>query len=157
MRGAHVEHAFHVRDAGRVEAQQLVERPRKLPSRKEGVRCGARYGPRGGRASASCSARVACTGGGSGCECWGGYRACAERTMNMRFMSVTLDVSKLSGRLNADACCRVKRRACDTGRGASRDAGERGPAAAHERYARREGPAVKAGGYRACALSARGT
>eukprot|EP00964_Phaeocystis_antarctica_P009640 scaffold5248_cov49-Phaeocystis_antarctica.AAC.3 len=50
MRGAHVEHAVHVRDAGRVEAQRLVERRRVLPSRKEGVRCGARCGPRvGGR------------------------------------------------------------------------------------------------------------
>eukprot|EP00964_Phaeocystis_antarctica_P102580 scaffold67915_cov54-Phaeocystis_antarctica.AAC.1 len=30
-------------------------------------------------------------------------------------------------------------------------AGKRGPAAAHERHARREGPAVEAGGARACA------
>ena len=30
-----------------------------------------------------------------------------ERTMNMLSMSVTLDVSKLSGWLNADAPCRV--------------------------------------------------
>eukprot|EP00964_Phaeocystis_antarctica_P072475 scaffold44333_cov59-Phaeocystis_antarctica.AAC.3 len=33
-------------------------------------------------------------------------------------MSVTLEVSKLSGWLNADAPCRVERRACDAGRGA---------------------------------------
>ena len=45
----------------------------------------------------------------------GGSRACAERTMNMRFMVVTLDVSKLSGWLNADACCRVERRAYGAG------------------------------------------
>ena len=32
-----------------------------------------------------------------------------------------------------------------------REAGGRGPAAAHERNARREGPALKAGGARACA------
>eukprot|EP00964_Phaeocystis_antarctica_P024099 scaffold13486_cov55-Phaeocystis_antarctica.AAC.3 len=70
MRGAHEEHVAHVRDAGRVEAQQLVELRRELPSRKEGVRCGARCGP---------------------------------------------------------------------------GARERGPAAAHERHARGEGPAVKAG------------
>eukprot|EP00964_Phaeocystis_antarctica_P013181 scaffold7220_cov45-Phaeocystis_antarctica.AAC.2 len=84
MRGAHVEHVAHVRDAGRVEAQRLVERRRFLPSRKAGVRCGARCGP---------------------------------------------------------------------------GAGERGPAAAHERHARREDPAMKAGGARACghARSARGT
>ena len=36
-------------------------------------------------------------------------RARAERTQNMFCMSVTLDVSKLSGWLNADAICRVKR------------------------------------------------
>eukprot|EP00964_Phaeocystis_antarctica_P066235 scaffold40008_cov50-Phaeocystis_antarctica.AAC.3 len=36
----------------------------------------------------------------------------------MASMFVTLDVSKLSGWLNADACCRVERRACDAGRGA---------------------------------------
>ena len=35
----------------------------------------------------------------------------------MPFMSVTLDVSKLSGWLNASADCRVERRACDAGRG----------------------------------------
>ena len=50
----------------------------------------------------------------------GGYRACAERTLNMWSMVVTLDVSKLSGWLNADASCRVERRACDAGRGVGR-------------------------------------
>ena len=35
-RGAHVEHAVHVRDLGSVEAERVVERPRVLPSRKEG-------------------------------------------------------------------------------------------------------------------------
>jgi hypothetical protein len=33
-----------------------------------------------------------------------------ERTTNMPCMVVTLDVSKLSGWLNADACCRVEGR-----------------------------------------------
>ena len=51
-----------------------------------------------------------------------GARACAERTWNMASMVVTLDVSKLSGWLNADASCRVERRACDVGRGAAREA-----------------------------------
>jgi len=37
-------------------------------------------------------------------------------------MVVTLDVSKLSDWLNADARCRVERRACDEGRGAAREA-----------------------------------
>ena len=45
----------------------------------------------------------------------GGARACAERTANMPRMVVTLDVSKLSGWLNADARCRVERRVCDAG------------------------------------------
>ena len=50
-----------------------------------------------------------------------GGRARAERTRNMRCMVVTLDVSKLSGWLNADAFCRVERRACDAERGAARE------------------------------------
>jgi len=36
-------------------------------------------------------------------------RARAERTPNIPAMSVTLDVSRLSGWLNADAHCRVER------------------------------------------------
>ena len=36
-------------------------------------------------------------------------RARAERTINISSMYVTLDVSKLSGWLNADAPCRVER------------------------------------------------
>ena len=51
-----------------------------------------------------------------------GARVRAERTRNIRNMSVTLDVSKLSGWLNADAYYRVERRACDAGRGAAREA-----------------------------------
>jgi hypothetical protein len=39
-RGAHGEHVVHVRDAGGVEAQWLVEGRRALPSRREGMRCG---------------------------------------------------------------------------------------------------------------------
>ena len=38
----------------------------------------------------------------------------------MPLMSVTLDVSKLSGWLNADARCRVERRAYDAERGVGR-------------------------------------
>ena len=38
-------------------------------------------------------------------------RGRAERTENMPFMLVTLDVSRLSGWLNADALCRVGREA----------------------------------------------
>jgi hypothetical protein len=48
-------------------------------------------------------------------------------------MSVTLEVSRLSGWLNADAPCRVEGRGtctCDAGRGARREAGGCGVAAA---------------------------
>ena len=37
-------HLARVRDAGRVEAHRLVEGLRELPSRKQGMRCGARCG-----------------------------------------------------------------------------------------------------------------
>ena len=47
-----------------------------------------------------------------------------ERTKNMNCMSLTLEVSQLSGWLKAFAFCRVEGRACDAGgRGASREAG----------------------------------
>ena len=42
-----------------------------------------------------------------------GGRARAERTQNMLSMSVTLDVSQLSGWLNAYVRCRVARKAYD--------------------------------------------
>ena len=51
-----------------------------------------------------------------------GPRAHAERTENMFAASVTLDMSKLSAWLNADAYCRVNRRTCDAGRGTAREA-----------------------------------
>eukprot|EP00964_Phaeocystis_antarctica_P057078 scaffold33736_cov50-Phaeocystis_antarctica.AAC.2 len=115
MYGAHLQHAAHVRDAGRVEAQRLVERRRALPSRKESVRCRARCGPRaGGRGPAAAHERHA-RREGPAVKAGGGYGACAERTLNMRYMVVTLDVSKLSGWLKADAYCRVEKRAYDAG------------------------------------------
>ena len=58
-----------------------------------------------------------------------GARARAERTPNMYFMSVTLDVSRLSGWLNATALCRVERRAYDAGRRAGRESEGRGAVA----------------------------
>ena len=60
----------------------------------------------------------------------------------MKPMVVTLEVSKLSGWLNALAYCRVEGRACDAGgRGASREAG--GPVVwwrHNKRHARGKGP-----------------
>ena len=56
-RGAHGEHVVHVRDAGGVPAQRLVECLRNLPSPREGTRCRARCALGGRRA----------WGGGGGC------------------------------------------------------------------------------------------
>ena len=47
----------------------------------------------------------------------------AKCTLSMERMSVTRDVSKLSGWLNSSARCRVERRALDMGRGVDREAG----------------------------------
>ena len=58
--------------------------------------------------------------GGPDSRLWGA-RARVERTKNMPYMSVTLDVSKLSGWLNAFANCRVERRACNVGSGTARE------------------------------------
>jgi hypothetical protein len=89
----------------------------------EGMRCG------GGEVRAGRREGLWCGGGttsgmhGARLKAWG-PRARAERTANMASMVVTLEVSKLSGWLEADAPCRVEGRACDAGgRGASREAG----------------------------------
>ena len=63
--GVHVEHGVHGRDAGRVEAQRLVERLCFLPSRKGAYHVGrgrAGGGERGGAAVA----HAACKGGSTG-------------------------------------------------------------------------------------------
>ena len=50
-RGAHVEHTNHARDAGRVDAERLVERNRVLLGQMQGIRSGAKmWGTGGGRA-----------------------------------------------------------------------------------------------------------
>jgi len=117
-RGAHVEHVAHVRDAGGVEAQRPVEGVRLLPSRREGMRCGGeRCEPGGGRAWGVVARHTrGMHGEQARLKAWG-PRARAERTQNMVFMLVTLEVSKLSGWLKALAYCRVEGRACDAGRG----------------------------------------
>jgi hypothetical protein len=82
-----------------------------------GMRCGTRCGPRGGRAWGG--------GGASGVhgekarlKAWGARgRGRAERTVNMPYMVVTLDVSKFSGWLNFCTPCQPKGGACDMGRG----------------------------------------
>ena len=47
----------------------------------------------------------------------------AGRTRKMLLIAVTLDVSKLSGWLNAVALCRFETRAYEAGQGAGREAG----------------------------------
>ena len=69
---------------------------------KEGIRCGARCASGGGRRRAT-AVHAAC-GGGLDCRFGAGHGE--ERTPNMALMSVTLEVSKLSSWLNADANCR---------------------------------------------------
>ena len=71
-RGAHHEHAFHVRDVGRVEAQRLVEHGRALPSRKEGMQRRARCGSGGGMEWRRRERRVH---GEGPTECWGPWHA----------------------------------------------------------------------------------
>ena len=98
---------LHGRDAGRVEAQRLVERRRVLPSRKGkhkksgNWRAGTRAGVGAAAAQAGCRQRTRVR------RLLAGARA--ERTRNMLCMFVTLDVSQLSGWLNAYASCRVER------------------------------------------------
>ena len=102
-RGAHLEHGEHAPYLGRVEAERLVERRRGLPSRKTGMRRGKRCGPGGVWALRWWRRnRHALGWPESRLE----VRARAERTRNILYMSMTLDVSKLSGWLNDTAPCR---------------------------------------------------
>eukprot|EP00964_Phaeocystis_antarctica_P128455 scaffold92250_cov61-Phaeocystis_antarctica.AAC.8 len=100
--GAHREHLVHVLDARGVEAQRLVERRRLLPSRKESthtVRGELRPGRR--REAAGNGGARSVHRGGLDCGLGAGHGE--GRTRNMRSMFVTLEVSKLSGWLNATA------------------------------------------------------
>ena len=115
--GAHVEHPAHARDLGRVEAERLVERRRVLPSQKARACDAGRGAPR----ALGCGGDAIGAHGEGPTQGWGGS-AGAERTLSMSCMFVTLDVSKLSGWLNADADCRVEGQACDVGRRAAREA-----------------------------------
>ena len=79
-------------------------------------------------------------------KAWG-PRARAERTGNMPHMVVTLEVSKFSGWLKADAPCRVEGRACDAGGERCEPGGGRAWGAvveAHKRHARGEQARLKA-------------
>ena len=63
--GAHIKHGLHGGDAGRVEAQRLVERRRPLPSRKEGIQGRRRVGWEA-RACGLIAVRGACGRGAEG-------------------------------------------------------------------------------------------
>ena len=82
-------------------------------------------------------AQAACTGRTQLKAGWGA-RARAESTLNISRMVVTLDVSKLSGWLNATACCQVEINRGHTMRGEVRAwrrevAGDRGAGSMHGR------------------------
>ena len=72
----------------------------------------------GGDASGMCTGRARLKAVGA--------RARTERTLNIWYMLVTSDVSKLSDWLNANAdasgFCRVERRTCNVGSGTAREA-----------------------------------
>ena len=101
----HIKHDAHVCDAGRVETQRLVERRRSLPSGEGHGRRGAGKETGGGEGR---SRRKRCAGEGPRLDIER-IMARAVRTANMKLMSVTLDVLRLSGWLNTDASCRVER------------------------------------------------
>ena len=112
--GAHVEHVAHVCDAGGIPAQRLVEHLRDLPRVERGA-CGTGRGA--GREAAGRRAIAVHAACRRGLDCRFGAGHGEERTWNMRYMVVTLEVSKLSGWLNACASCRVETRACGAGPG----------------------------------------
>ena len=92
-RGAHLEHVAHGRDLGRVEAERLVEGRRVLPSRRAGMGCEKRCAAREARGRWVAVTHAACMGRDRP-KCRP-QRARAERTRNMRYMVVTLEVSQL--------------------------------------------------------------
>ena len=76
---------------------------RAAESRKEGIQCGARCDGRQAGGRRAIAGHAACR---AGLDCRFGAGHGEERTENIQPMSVTLEVSKLSGWLNADAYCR---------------------------------------------------
>ena len=100
---AHIEHMVHVRDTGGVETQWLVE-CRLLPSGK-GAHKKSEVLPVYGRAWGNVRAQAACRRRAN----WRSEAGHARRrTENVKRISVTLEVLRLSGWLNADAPCQVE-------------------------------------------------
>ena len=101
---------------------------------------GARCGPEGAGAIGRVGQRRRKRRARGGPNQWraGGKHARGERTWNIKRMSVTLDVLRLSGWLKFHAACRVERRACEM-RGevrAGRREGVWGSGGGHKRRAR---------------------
>ena len=94
--GAHRKHLETVCDAVCVEAQRLVEGRSVLPSQRRGT---ARRS-NGTRNLVLCKVRT-----GRRERAMHAERVCGEQTANIPVMLVTLEVSKISGWLNADAFC----------------------------------------------------
>eukprot|EP00964_Phaeocystis_antarctica_P100251 scaffold65937_cov67-Phaeocystis_antarctica.AAC.2 len=157
MRGAHGEHGAHARDAGRVEAQRLVELVRGLSSRKQDVRCGARCGPGvGGHGPAAAHKRhawregpVVKAGGAIG-HVRGAH---VEHGAHARDAG-RVEVERLVERRRV---LPSRKEGVRCGARCGPGVGGHGPAAAHKRHAPGEGPVVKAGGAIGHARSARRT
>ena len=98
---AHDEHIAHVRDAGRVEAQRLVERRRGLPSRKAGV-CDAMREVRAERRGVGGNGGASSVYGDGPTEARGPGHA---RTLNIKLISVTPEVFQLE--ISASKFCRL--------------------------------------------------
>ena len=75
-----------------------------LPSQMRGVRCGASCRRAAGREASDRGAHRQRAGEDTTADSGAGHER--ERTRNMSAMSVTLEASKVSGWLNADAACR---------------------------------------------------
>ena len=120
-RGAHLKHAVHARDARRVETQRQVERIRALPSPKGGHSSegGRRARRREGVGAAAQVTRG--VGPKGGWVAWAG----AERTESRWSMLVKLEVSKVSGWLNACAPCQNPKGGRLRGRQAGQETGGR--------------------------------
>ena len=73
---AHIEHVVHVCDAGRVEAQRLVERRRSLPSGKGSI--GKRGNMQTGRRRGVAAAQAACREDPTVEACWQDTRGAPE-------------------------------------------------------------------------------
>ena len=112
---------------------------------------GERSEPVGGRVRGGGGTQEACTGKRPDSKLAWGPRARAERTENIWLMSVTLEVSKLSGWLNAEADCQVEGRACcDVGGERCEPGGGRacGVVAARQKWHARGRPDSRLGGQK---------